>query len=224
MCSAYNVKPNPYLQALAQRLGVTTPDERLNLRPGSQGQFVYETAQGRHLQDGIWSMLIERKPDDSGYRPKPGYSTHNAQSRRLRTLPTWKNRFPTQRAIIPASGFHEWTGPKGKKQCYNIAPVDSAIAFAALYEFWEIQGQVVPAYTMITLPPHPRFLHIHDKSIPMMLRERDFDMWLDPSIQNTDPFEHLLKEQIIAPLSVVPIKSPKDLQPIGQEERVAADE
>ena len=34
----------------------------------------------------------------------------------------------------------QWTGEKGRKQCYNIHPVDSAIAFAGLYEFWDFQG------------------------------------------------------------------------------------
>ncbi|WP_241264690.1 SOS response-associated peptidase family protein [Marinobacter daepoensis] len=103
------------------------------------------------------------------------------------TSPLWKKRFHSQRAIIPASGFHEWTGEKGHKQCYNIHPADSAIAFAGLYELWDFQEELLPSFTIITLPPHPRFSHIHPKSIPLMLNPEDFDMWLDPSLTNTDP-------------------------------------
>lgn len=224
MCGAYNVKPNPYMIELAGQLRTPEPDERLNLRPGAYGQFVYETSEGRHLQEGIWSLLIERKPDGSGYRPSTKYSTFNARSRSLGTSPLWRKRFPTQRAIIPASAFHEWTGPKGSKQCYSIAPVDSAIAFAGLYEFWNFDGEIVPAYTTITLPPHPRFSHIHDKSIPMMLREEDFDLWLDPTITNTDPFQHLLNAEINTPLRIVPIKSPTNLEPVGEEEILEPDQ
>ena len=82
------------------------------------------------------------------------------------------------RAIIPANGFHEWTGPKGHKQCHNITATGTAIAFAGLYELWGFQDEVVPSFTIITLPAHPRFSHIHDKSIPLMLRREDFDLWL----------------------------------------------
>lgn len=223
MCGAYNVKPNPYMIELAGQLRIPVPEERLDRRPGTYGQFVYETAEGRHLQDGIWSMLIERKPNASGFRPDPRFSTFNARSRTLRSKVTWKDRFRTQRAIIPASAFHEWTGRKGSKQCYSIAPVDSAIAFAGLYEFWDFDGEVVPAYATITLPPHPRFSHIHDKSIPMMLREEDFDLWLDPSMTNTDAFQNLLNAEINTPLRIVPIKTPTNLEPLGEEEVLKPD-
>tara|TARA_R110000823_G_scaffold43963_2_gene113959 strand:+ start:2580 stop:3038 length:459 start_codon:yes stop_codon:yes gene_type:complete len=124
-------------------------------------------------------------------------------------------RFHSQRAIIPASGFHEWTGEKGHKQCYNIHPVNSAIAFAGLYELWDFQVDIVPSFAIITLPPHPRFSHIHPKSIPLMLKPEDFDMWLDPNLTNTDPFQHLLKGHISEPLSVEPIKSPANMERVG---------
>lgn len=31
----------------------------------------------------------------------------------------------------------------------------------------------LPAFAVFTLPPHPRFSHIHDKSLPLMLEPRD---------------------------------------------------
>ncbi|WP_422732747.1 SOS response-associated peptidase family protein [Marinobacter azerbaijanicus] len=125
---------------------------------------------------------------------------------------------------MPASGFHEWTGGKGHKQCYNIHPVNSAIAFAGLCELWDFQGEVVPSFTIITLPPHPRFSHIHPKSIPLMLKAEDFDMWLDPHLTNTDPLQHLLGTRIREPLLVEPVKSPGSLEKAGPGEEIAADE
>lgn len=223
MCGAYNVVDSPYLSIMIDLLGTEMPDLRLNIRPGAQGQFVYETSQGRVMQDGIWSLLIERKPDGSGYRPSPKYSTFNARSGSLGSSPLWKKRFHSQRAIVPATGFHEWKGPKGHKQCYNIAPVESAIAFAGLYELWDFEGNVVPSYTIITLPPHKRFSHIHEKSLPLMLRQEDFDMWLDSKLQNTDPFQDLLKSRIRTPLKVSPVKAPTELEPTGKEEVIEED-
>jgi len=133
MCGRFNVSDDPLVQGLLGELGIPLRIEpRVNIAPGAKAQIVYETHQGRTLQDAIWSLLIERKPDGTGYRPSPKYSTFNARSGSLGTSPLWKKRFHSQRAIIPASGFHEWTGEKGHKQCYNIHPADSAIAFAGL--------------------------------------------------------------------------------------------
>lgn len=225
MCGRYNVTDDPLVQDLLEILGIPIRiHTRLNIAPGAKGQIVYETGQGRTLEDAIWSLLIERKPDGSGYRPSPKYSTFNARSGSLGTSPLWKQRFHSQRAIIPASGFHEWTGEKGRKQCYNIHPVDSAIAFAGLYELWDFGEETVPSFTIVTLPPHPGFSHIHPRSIPLMLTPDDFDMWLDPNLTNTDPLQHLLKTQIRQPLLVEPIRSPAELQPVGQGEEIAADQ
>tara|TARA_R110001583_G_C5644171_1_gene408159 strand:+ start:2314 stop:2781 length:468 start_codon:yes stop_codon:yes gene_type:complete len=144
MCGRYNVIDDPLVQDLLEILGIPIRAQtRLNIAPSAKGQIVYETNQGRTLEDAIWSLLIERKPDSTGYRPSPKYSTFNARSGSLGTSPLWKKRFHSQRAIIPASGFHEWTGEKGHKQCYNIHPVNSAIALAGLYELWDFQGNIV---------------------------------------------------------------------------------
>jgi putative SOS response-associated peptidase YedK len=225
MCGRYNVTDDLFVQGLLEALGViSNVQTRLNIAPGAKGQIVYETRQGRTLQDAIWSLLIEPKPDGSGYRPSPKYSTFNARAGSLGSSPLWKKRFHSQRAIIPASGFHEWTGPKGQKQCYNIHPVGSAIAFAGLYELWDFQGEIVPSFTIVTLPPHPRFSHIHPKSIPLMLEREELDMWLDPHMTNTDPLQHLLKTRILEPLSVEPVKSPENLEKVGQGEVIEADQ
>lgn len=225
MCGRFNVSDDPMVRGLLEELGIPLRVKpRVNIAPGANAQIVYETSQGRILEDAIWSLLIEPKPDGSGYRPSPKYSTFNARTGSLGTSPLWKQRFHSQRAIIPASAFHEWTGEKGRKQCYNIHPVNRAIAFAGLYELWDFQGDVVPSFTIVTLPPHPRFSHIHPKSIPLMLGPEEFDMWLDPHITNTDPLQHLLKTRIREPLLVEPITSPVALEKAGHGEEIAADE
>ena len=67
-----------------------SPQARLNIAPGAKGQIVYETNQGRTLDDAFWSLLKELKPDGSGHRPSPIYSTFNARSGSLGTSPLWK--------------------------------------------------------------------------------------------------------------------------------------
>jgi len=56
-----------------------------------------------------------------------------------------------------------------------------------------------------------------------MLNREDFDMWLDPSLTNTDPFQDLLKTRIRQPLLVEPIKPPATLEQTGRTERIEPD-
>src|SRR5690606_11737810 len=227
--------------------------------PGAQGPIVYQTRNGRVLEEAVWSLLIEPKPDGEGVRPNPLWQTFNAQSRRLnssplcksryrrkraiipasgfhdwkplrdrypegegvgsnplcqtfnlqsRRLPSsplWKSRYRHKRAIIPASGFHEWKPLGDRKQVMEIHPRNAAIAFAGLYDHWTFEGVDYTAFTMITLPPHPRFSHIHAKSIPLMLQPQDFDLWLDPDFDQVDAFADLMKPHIAQDLEVVPV-------------------
>lgn len=224
MCGRYNVIDDPDIRRLMDVLGLPVyPETRLNIAPGGVGQIVYDDGLGRILEDAHWSLLIERKPDGNGFRPSPKYSTFNARAGKLGSSPLWKGRFHHQRAIIPASGFHEWTGAQGHKQCHNIRAASGAMAFGGLYEIWDIEGQRVPAFSIITLPPHPRFNHIHSKSFPLMLEPDDFDLWLDPDLHNTDPFQHLLTSHIPVPIEVTPVRSPDTLTATGETESIPAD-
>lgn len=224
MCGRFNVHDSPEVQGLMEELGFEQSlKPRYNIAPGAYAQIVYTTEQGRVLDDALWSLLIERKPDGSGYRPSPKYSTFNARAGSLGSSPLWKRRFAYQRAIVPASAFHEWTGPKGHKQCHNIYPKHGPIAFAGLYERWDFEGEIVPSFTIVTLPPHPRFSHIHEKSIPLMLQRDEFDLWLDPGVTQSEPFQHMLKTRIAEPLVVEPIRSPSQLEPVGEAEELEPD-
>lgn len=221
MCGRYNVTDSPEVRVLMEQLELpgTIPTPTLNVPPGGSGEFVIEAAGNRHLLTGIWSLLIEPRPSGTGYRPNPKFQTFNARSDRLTSSPLWKKAYPSKRCILPVSAFHEWKG----KQVYNIHPENEAAALAGLWQSWRFEDQTVNSFTVITLPPHPRFSHIHQKSIPLMLRPDDFDLWLDPGFHQVDAFQKLMKTHIAAPLVCEPVRSPNDLNPIRQMEILAAD-
>ncbi len=224
MCGRYHIEDSQRLLDLVQTLGLSRlPPPRRNIAPGAQGPIVYQTRDGRVLEEAVWSLLIESKPDGNGVRPNPQWQTFNAQSRRLTSSPLWKSRYRHKRAIIPASGYHEWQPLGDRKQVMEIHPRNAAIAFAGLYEHWTFDGVDYTSFTMITLPPHPRFSHIHGKSIPLMLQPQDFDLWLDPDFDQVDAFADLMKPHIAQDLEVVPVDSPKLLRPVGEPELIAAD-
>ncbi|GLR13244.1 DUF159 family protein [Chitinimonas prasina] len=221
MCGRYNVTDSPEVQELCRLLGIHLyPEPRLNISPGALGQFIAQKGGERQLYTGMWSMLVEPKPDGSGaFRPNPKFKTFNARSDRLGSSSLWRRLYPSKRAIVPASAFHEWAG----KQPYNITQPGRAIAFGALYELWKYGDVVVPAFSIITLPPHPKFLHVHDKSLPLMLEPAAFDMWLDPDMRNTEALADLLESRLRQDLLLTPIDSPKTLATIGEPELFPAD-
>ena len=225
MCGRYNITDDPFVGELMRSLQLPLfPEPRRNIAPGAHGQIVYQDRDGRKLEDAVWSLLIEPKPQGEGVRPNPKWQTFNAQSRRLRQSPLWKSRYLHKRAIVPASGFHEWMPVAGGKQVVNIRPRNAAIAFAGLYDHWEFEGIPYTSFTIITLPPHSRFAHVHPKSIPLMLQPKDFDLWLDPHFDQVDAFADLMESHIAQDLEVVPVVSPATLQPVGEAELIAADE
>lgn len=221
MCGRYNVTDSPEIRALMEQLGLPgiTPRFQNNVPPGGIGEFVIEAADDRYLLPGIWSLLVEPRPEGHGYRPNPKFHTFNARSDRLASSPLWKKVYPSKRCIVPVSAFHEWQG----KQLYNIHPLDEATALAGLWKSWHFGEEQVNSFTVITLPPHPRFSHIHPKSIPLMLRPKDFDLWLDPGFHQVEAFQSLMKTHIPASLVCEPVRSTKNLERIGSAEILPAD-
>jgi len=220
MCGRYNVSDAPSTLRLMAKLKAPPPEPRKNVAPGAKGQFVVETLDGeRQLLDGYWSLLIEPKPSGLGYRPNPKLHTFNARSDRLTSSPLWRERFRDKRVIIPVDGFHEWRG----KQCYQITQPRRALALGGLYDTWIFGDEQVSAFSIITLPPHPKFAHIHDKSLPLMLDPEDFDLWLDPKFSQVDAFHNLLQSFLRHPLNVTPVDSAATLRPIGMTELIPKD-
>lgn len=220
MCGRYNISDTAETRLLMKALRVShIPESRRNVAPGALGQFVIEREGERELLDGYWSLLIEPRPDGRpGYRPNPKFKTFNARCDRLTTSPLWRGRIRHKRAILPVTGYHEWVG----KQCYQIMQQGRAIALAGLYDLWEFEGVVVPAFSVITLPEHPRMAHIHN-TLPMMLEPKDFDAWLDPGFTQVEAFHDLMQPVLHHALRVMPVTSPVTLIPSGVTELIEAD-
>jgi len=67
-------------------------------------------------------------------------------------------------------------------------------------------------------------MHVHDISLPLMLEEADFDMWLDPTFKHAEAFADLLITKIRHPLVLTPVRSLSDLTPLAESEILPADE
>jgi putative SOS response-associated peptidase YedK len=61
---------------------------------------------------------------------------------------------------------------------------DSLFAFAGLWDQWrDSTGTVIESCSILTTTPNPLLADIHDR-MPVILRQEDYDLWLDPRFKD----------------------------------------
>jgi putative SOS response-associated peptidase YedK len=113
--------------------------------------------------------------------------TINAMSETVSEKPAFKEPLRQRRCLIPADGFYEWQRHvPGRKQPFNIGLEDGSVfAFAGLWDCWlnPATGAAVETCTIITTTPNALVSDVHDR-MPVILRQEDYDLWLDPGTRN----------------------------------------
>src|SRR5215470_18504688 len=95
----------------------------------------------------------------------------NARAETAPKMGLYKRAFAERRCLVPADGFYEWTGGKGKRQpIWFHAPPGELLTFAGLYD--RDSGFVV-----ITVPANDEIRPIHDR-MPAILFGEARDAWL----------------------------------------------
>ena len=118
--------------------------------------------------------------------PSIGMKTINAMSETAAEKPAFRDAMRWRRCLIPADAFYEWKrlGTK-EKQPFSFGLVDDApFAFAGLWDRWRDQaGETIETCTILTTKPNSLVADVHDR-MPVMLRPKDYDLWLDTDITN----------------------------------------
>lgn len=120
-----------------------------------------------------------------------GFSTINAKSEGIATARTWREPFKKRRCLVPASAFYEWD-KKGEKKPYTIDLANGKMfALAGLWDAWKDKdGRWLQSYAIITTAANELMASIHDR-MPVILRPRDYDRWLDREPSEQPPLDLL---------------------------------
>lgn len=112
--------------------------------------------------------------------PREFTTLFNARSETALEKASFRNAMKRRRCLFPASGFFEWTGPKGKRRpLYFHAPDDRVLAFAGLYEHWMgADGSEVETATILTCAANELVGQYHSR-MPAILDAADHAVWLD---------------------------------------------
>jgi len=216
MCGRYNLIDNPAVGVLLDVLGIDlsyTP--RLNTRPTDMVPILFQGRSGeRRAADATWWLAMNE--EEGRLKPDQRWASFNSRADNLVDGKIHKIAPRSFRVILPATGFHEWTN----KIPQNITNADTGVlALAGVAKYWKHLNAF--SCSIVTLPPHDRFTHIHKKSIPLMLQPGERELWLDNRAP-TERFTSWFKTRIPFDLSVTPVNV-ETLSVTGETELIGAD-
>jgi putative SOS response-associated peptidase YedK len=111
---------------------------------------------------------------------KRSFTTFNARGEVLRSKPMYREPFKTRRCIVPATGYIEFTGPKGDRTAHLFTRTDGKpIALGGLWDRWQSANKAErnETYTVVTTAPSEFAAQFHDR-MPLVLEFKDLDRWL----------------------------------------------
>jgi putative SOS response-associated peptidase YedK len=130
----------------------------------------------------------------------------NAQAETAAIKPAFRVAFRKRRCLILADGFYEWKKEGRHRQPFHIRLRDGRpFAFAGLWERWEgPEGGSIDSCTILTTTSNPLVAEIHDR-IPVILAPQDYDLWLDPAVQEPDRLQPLLRPYPAEEMTAYPV-------------------
>ncbi|HEX6118596.1 MAG TPA: SOS response-associated peptidase [Dongiaceae bacterium] len=111
------------------------------------------------------------------------FTTFNARAEELRGKPMYREPFKARRCVVPATGYIEFTGPKGDKTAHLFTRTDGKpMALAGLWDRWTSadRSQRKESYTIVTTAPSRFAAAFHDR-MPCVLETGDVEAWLRAS-------------------------------------------
>ena len=139
----------------------------------------------------------------------------NARAETLAEKPSFRTSLAHKRCLIPASGFYEWSGEKGKRVKHNIKKENQGpIAFAGLWDHWMgADGSEFESAAIITVAANEDIAPYHHR-MPAIIAPEDFDVWLDVKNVRAKDAQKLLKP---APEGLLKIQTENKDQPSANQ-------
>jgi putative SOS response-associated peptidase YedK len=143
----------------------------------------------RELSLMKWGLIPSWAKDSS-----VAASMINARSETVHEKPAFRDALKSRRCLIPADGFYEWVRTAKAKQpyCFEVNGGE-LFAFAGLWDGWkDPNGNWLKTCSILTTTPNAVTSAVHDR-MPVILNPDDYDLWLDPGMNNMQVVSELLK-------------------------------
>ena len=140
--------------------------------------------------------------------PVVGSRMINARAETVATKPSFRRALRERRCLVLADGFYEWQKQDRRKQPFYIRLRDGRpFAFAGLWERWAPpDGQPIDSCTILTTVANDLIRPLHVR-MPVILAPRDYDLWLDSSIQEVERLQPLLHPYPADDMTAYPVST-----------------
>ncbi|MGW4571706.1 SOS response-associated peptidase [Streptomyces tendae] len=170
----------------------------------------------RHLRRLRWGLVPSWARDT-----KIGARLINARVETVHEKPAFRRAFARRRCLLPADGFYEWqriedreTGRTRKQPYFIHAADDQVMALAGLYEYWrdpdarhdDDPSAWLTTCTIITTEATDAAGRVHPR-MPLTVADEHYDVWLDPSHQDTGALRDLLEQPAGGRLDARPVSA-----------------
>lgn len=112
----------------------------------------------------------------------------NARMETLAEKPSFATALRKRRCIFPAAGYFEWRKPD--RTPFYIYRDNAPLALAGLYGWFKDGEDWLLTATIVTRAARGELAQIHDRT-PLILNPDEYDMWLDPTLQDPTLLEAL---------------------------------
>lgn len=138
--------------------------------------------------------------------PGIGARLINARAETVTDKPAFRHAFRRRRCLVVADGFYEWQKQTGGKQPFYIRLREGRLfAFAGLWELWQgPDSAVIESCTLLTTEPNELLRPLHNR-MPVILRPRDYELWLDPKVQEMERLKSLLRPYPVEEMAAYPV-------------------
>ncbi len=143
--------------------------------------------------------------------PAIGNRLINARAETVGEKPSFRAAFKRRRCLIMADGFYEWqqqASRKTKQPHYIFLKGHQPFAFAGLWEHWSdpVSGGELQTCTILTTAPNELMEPIHNR-MPVILPPADYAAWLDPSYDQPQTLQAMLRPYEAAAMERYPVST-----------------
>ena len=143
------------------------PTDRIRILTSEDGQ--------RRLRSMRWGLIPRWAKSETD-----GPLLINARAETVAEKPAFRDAVRHRRALVPASGFYEWTvGEDGKRDPWYIRPEGGGLMMlAALWQDWAPPGgDTIPTCAIVTTAAGADTKDLHHRT-PVIVAPDDWPLWL----------------------------------------------
>ncbi len=106
----------------------------------------------------------------------------NARSEEMTKRPFWAESVQRRRCLVPATGWREFNGERGRRRAFQFHFDTTLFAFAGVWDRWQSpEGESVCSFAIVTAAANEAVRPIHDR-MPVCLAEGEYEAWLSPEV------------------------------------------